>query len=48
MQDDKEFNDTLKLFNYLPLYYNLCRHQENLKLFKENTMKKIEKKNIRI
>lgn len=44
MQDDKEFNDTLKLFSYLPLYYNLCRHQKNLKLFKENTMQKIEKK----
>ena len=43
-QDDKEFNDTLKLLNYLPLYYNLCKQQKNLKIFKENTMKKIEKK----
>ena len=39
------FNNTLKLFNFLPLYYNLCRqHKKNLDEFIENTKKRIEDK----
>ena len=44
-QDNKKFNDILKLFNFLPLYYNLCREKiDNLGEFMEKTKKRIENK----
>ena len=44
-QDDEAFNNCLKLFNYLPLYYTLCRqHYKNLKVFIDKTKKRIEDK----
>ena len=44
-QDDETFNNCLKLFNYLPLYYTLCRqHYKNLKVFIDKTKKRIEDK----
>lgn len=44
-QNDKLFNDTLKLFSYLPLYFNLCmKYNENLDNFVKETKKKIKKK----
>ena len=44
-QNDENFNEYLKLFNFLPLYYNLCRQHENdLKNFVESTKVKIEYK----
>ena len=45
VNDKEKFNSTLKLFNFLPLYYNLCRqHKNNLDEFIESTKKRIEKK----
>ena len=47
-QDDNDFNDILKLFNYLPLYYNLCRQYiDNLKFFVEISKQRIEEKILR-
>ena len=44
-ENDKAFNDKLKLFNYLPLYYSLCRNNiDNLENFEENTIIRIKKK----
>ena len=45
VNDKEKFNSTLKLFNFLPLYYNLCRqHKKNLDRFIESTKKRIEDK----
>ena len=42
---NKDFEDKLKLFNYLPLYYNLCLQQkDHLNNFVDDTKKRIEKK----
>ena len=44
-ENNENFNKYLKLFNYLPLYYNLCRINENdLQNFTENTKSKIRGK----
>ena len=42
---NKDFEDKLKLFNYLPLYYNLCLQQkDNLNNLVDDTKRRIEKK----
>ena len=44
-EDNMKFENTLKLFNYLPLYYNLCRqYKNNLDKFVQETKERIEKK----
>ena len=44
-QDDEEFNSALRLFNYLPLYYNLCKQPKiDIKNFIEETKERIRKK----
>ena len=47
--DEKAFNDCLKLFNYLPLYYTLCKqYKNNLDNFVELTKQRIEDKILKI
>ena len=44
-QNDENLTEYLKLFNFLPLYYNLCRqHEKDLKNFVKSTKIKIEDK----
>ena len=45
LANDIEFDNTLKLFNYLPLYYILCKiHKNNLPNFINQTKQRIETK----
>ena len=44
-EDKIKFENKLKLFNYLPLYYNLCiQFKDNLDNFEQKTKEKIEEK----
>ena len=45
LENNKEFNDNLELFDFLPLYYSLCkRNKKNLNDFVEKTKGKIREK----
>lgn len=47
-ENNIKFEKLLKLFNYLPLYYNLCvQFKDNLDNFKKETKERIEKKIIK-
>ena len=49
METDKDFNNILKLFNYLPLYYNLCKiYKNDLNDFVNKTKKRIKDKILKI
>jgi len=45
LTDSKKVDEILKLFNYLPLYYNLCEQKKNcLDIFVKETKDRIDKK----
>ena len=45
IQNNKDFNNALELFDFLPTYYSLCKHNiKDLKSFIEKTKEKISNK----